>query len=88
MHLWPSMRLRDSFKINYLKKMEWNLHKMNIEKQQQQNLLENDKSDDLGNSGRLGIGLICREVLMVLSCCYCCFCCGGNPFSPFHHFCV
>ncbi|GFP87539.1 hypothetical protein PHJA_000897600 [Phtheirospermum japonicum] len=60
MHLWLSMRLRDSFKISYLKKMEWNLHKMNIEKQQQQNrplngnqqnLLENDKSDDLGNSG-------------------------------------
>ncbi|KAK6156384.1 hypothetical protein DH2020_010632 [Rehmannia glutinosa] len=32
MHLWPSMRLRDSFKDNYLKKLEWNLQRMNIEK--------------------------------------------------------
>ncbi|KAI3459006.1 hypothetical protein Pfo_015669, partial [Paulownia fortunei] len=84
MHLWPSMRLRDSFKNNYLKKLEWNLHRMNIEKQQQQRnqssnnqqkLLETDKSDS-ENSGCVGIGVICREVLMILSCCYCCFGCG------------
>nr|XP_027066564.1 uncharacterized protein LOC113692368 [Coffea arabica] len=36
MHLWPSMRLRDSFKIAYLKKLELNLHRMNLEKKQQQ----------------------------------------------------
>ncbi|KAL0322396.1 UNVERIFIED_CONTAM: hypothetical protein Scaly_2536000 [Sesamum calycinum] len=86
MHLWPSMRLRDSFKNNYLKKLEWNLHRMNIEKQQQQQgdqssgnqqkLLENDQTDSK-NSGCGGFGVICREVFMVLSCCYCCFCCGA-----------
>ncbi|PIN09705.1 hypothetical protein CDL12_17716 [Handroanthus impetiginosus] len=85
MHLWPSMRLRDSFKKNYLKKLEWNLHRMNIEKQQQkrnqsgdnqQKLLETDKSD-AESSGCGGIGVICRVVLMILSCCYCCFCCGA-----------
>ncbi|KAK6136214.1 hypothetical protein DH2020_030046 [Rehmannia glutinosa] len=85
MHLWPSMRLRDSFKDNYLKKLEWNLQRMNIEKKQQQRnqssdnqqkLLETDKCDS-ENSGRVGIGLICREVFMILSCCYCCFCCGA-----------
>ncbi|KAL0317472.1 UNVERIFIED_CONTAM: hypothetical protein Sangu_2161500 [Sesamum angustifolium] len=89
MHLWPSMRLRDSFKNNYLKKLEWNLHRMNIEKQQQQQrdqssdnqqkLLENDQTDSK-NSGCGGFGVICREVFMVLSCCYCCFCCGVSLY--------
>ncbi|KAG8380462.1 hypothetical protein BUALT_Bualt06G0017900 [Buddleja alternifolia] len=84
MHLWPSMRLRDSFKNNYLKKLDWNLSRMNIDEQQQkknqsnshnqQKLLDSDKNDS-ENSCR-GIGVICREVFMILSCCYCCFCCG------------
>uniref|UniRef100_A0A6N2M3I3 Uncharacterized protein n=1 Tax=Salix viminalis TaxID=40686 RepID=A0A6N2M3I3_SALVM len=34
MHLWPTMRIRDSFKSAYLKKLEWNLHRMNNEKKQ------------------------------------------------------
>ncbi|XVE99315.1 hypothetical protein REPUB_Repub03eG0187800 [Reevesia pubescens] len=33
MHLWPSVRIRDSFKIAYLRKLEWNLHRMKSEKQ-------------------------------------------------------
>ncbi|KAK2971651.1 hypothetical protein RJ640_010892 [Escallonia rubra] len=36
MHLWPSSRLRDSFKLGYLKNLEWNLHRMNSEKKQSQ----------------------------------------------------
>ncbi|KAL7109815.1 hypothetical protein ACP275_06G199200 [Erythranthe tilingii] len=83
MHLWPSMRLRDSFKNNYLKKLEWNLSRMNDENQQanrydgnQQKLLETDENGS-EKSAFGGIGLICREVLMILSCCYCCFCCGA-----------
>ncbi|KAJ8766031.1 hypothetical protein K2173_020547 [Erythroxylum novogranatense] len=37
MHLWPSMRIRDSFKISYLKKLEWNLQRMDSEKRSQRN---------------------------------------------------
>ncbi|CAA0814467.1 Expressed protein [Striga hermonthica] len=85
MHLWPSVRLRDSFKISYLKNLEWNLYRMNTEQQQQQQnqskgnkqqLLESDTTDS-EKSERLRIGQICGEVFMILSCCYCCFCCGA-----------
>ncbi|KAB5516856.1 hypothetical protein DKX38_027504 [Salix brachista] len=34
MHLWPTMRIRDSFKSACLKKLGWNLHIMNNEKKQ------------------------------------------------------
>ncbi|KAL5800266.1 hypothetical protein ACOSQ4_033150 [Xanthoceras sorbifolium] len=95
MHLWPSMRIRDSFKVSYLSKLEWNLQRMNTEKKKQQSqtnndhqqkLLSDDQRDDL--SGQVsevstsknpsGCAAICRETLMLLSCCYCCFCCGGK----------
>ena len=33
MHLWPSVRIRDSFEIGYLRKLERNLHRMKSEKQ-------------------------------------------------------
>ncbi|XP_018828649.2 uncharacterized protein LOC108997024 [Juglans regia] len=81
MHLWPSMRIRDSFKLGYLRKLEWNLNRMESEKQK---LLDNEEpvsdrqeaakpnSEILG-----GLLVVCRESLMVLSCCYCCFCCGA-----------
>ncbi|XP_047339957.1 uncharacterized protein LOC124943204 [Impatiens glandulifera] len=39
MHLWPSTRIRESFKLQYLKNLEWNLNRMNSQKnidQQQQ----------------------------------------------------
>ncbi|XP_012093252.1 uncharacterized protein LOC105650901 [Jatropha curcas] len=99
MHLWPSMRIRDSFKIGYLKKLEWNLQRMNSEKKRsqqsssnQEKLLDDDTvekvngvvdgrvSEDTSlskNSCLVKSALVCREVLMVLTCCYCCFCCGA-----------
>ncbi|KAJ4846677.1 hypothetical protein Tsubulata_019722 [Turnera subulata] len=94
MHLWPSMKLRDSFKVAYLKQLDWNLHRMNTQKQQQRKNNSNDNQESLldGQNGEDGVGdeipssktssfgkaaLVCREILMVLSCCYCCFCCGG-----------
>ncbi|GMJ11960.1 hypothetical protein like AT5G49015 [Hibiscus trionum] len=86
MHLWPSVRLRDSFKIAYLRKLEWNLHRMKSEKQSssspttQQNLLnDQEPADSNSASPKLCASfiVICREVFMVLSCCYCCFCCGA-----------
>ncbi|KAH7840994.1 hypothetical protein Vadar_024278 [Vaccinium darrowii] len=102
MHLWPSMRLRDSFKHAYLEKLEWNIDRMNVKKKQQKNrsrsqsqssatnqdkLLDGDANND--NQGDEDVVLdstnhhastplrLCRELLMVLSCCYCCFCCGA-----------
>ncbi|KAG7998585.1 hypothetical protein I3843_01G265100 [Carya illinoinensis] len=98
MHLWPSMRIRDSFKLGYLRKVEWNLNRMESEEKQKpssnQQLLDNEEpvSDQKEaarpvsdrqeaakpNSGILGgLLVVCRESLMVLSCCYCCFCCGA-----------
>ncbi|CAM8898157.1 unnamed protein product [Rhodiola kirilowii] len=86
MHLWPTARIRDSFKLDYLKKLEWNIQRMNSDKKyqsrsdNQQSLLDNEADDS--SSGQDGNGskvvAVCREVLLVLSCCYCCFCCGGN----------
>ncbi|WMV25614.1 hypothetical protein MTR67_018999 [Solanum verrucosum] len=78
MHLWPSLRLRDSFKLGYLKNLEWNLHRMNSQKQRDndQKLLDEPTSSS-NNGGREKFELFCRELLMILSCCYCCFCCGA-----------
>lgn len=94
MHLWPSLRIRDSFKHAYLKKLEWNLHRMKSEKKSatstRQKLLDNKHGvvteEGVGTSvpsskARNGFLLILKEILMVLSCCYCCFCCGGLFFS-------
>lgn len=98
MHLWPSMRIRDSFKLGYLRKLEWNLNRMESEKQKSssnQKLLDNEEPvSDREEAARPvsdrqeaakpnseilgGLLVVCRESLMVLSCCFCCFCCGGN----------
>ncbi|XP_028083930.1 uncharacterized protein LOC114285123 [Camellia sinensis] len=32
MHIWPSMKIRESFKVAYLEKLELNLHRMNSQK--------------------------------------------------------
>ncbi|OVA10141.1 hypothetical protein BVC80_1591g50 [Macleaya cordata] len=87
MHLWPSLRIRDSFKTGYLKKLEWNLNRMNSQKkesQTNQKLLQ-DNQRDVDGKGETSSDtkiprffLFCRELLMLLSCCYCCFCCGDS----------
>ncbi|KAM7504433.1 hypothetical protein LguiB_003337 [Lonicera macranthoides] len=86
MHLWPSMRLRESFKHNYLKKLEWNLSKMNSEKDQSNNnqtkLLDDNDGSSSNSSKCENALLLCRELLMILSCCYCCFCCGVSKVIP------
>ncbi|EOY18639.1 PREDICTED: uncharacterized protein LOC18586393 [Theobroma cacao] len=89
MHLWPSVRIRDSFKAAYLRKLEWNLHRMKSEKRssssprtpsnQQKLLNEKEAADSASASSGCSASfiVICREISMVLSCCYCCFCCGA-----------
>ncbi|KAJ0101247.1 hypothetical protein Patl1_06100 [Pistacia atlantica] len=80
MHLWPTVRIRESFKISYLR--------MDSEKkrrsQDQPLLLDNNQTNaQVSETPRLknspsGFASICKEILMVASCCFCCFCCGGN----------
>ncbi|CAN1237948.1 hypothetical protein LINGRAPRIM_LOCUS2002 [Linum grandiflorum] len=84
MHLWPSIKLRDSFSIDYLRRLEWNLHRMKVDKKKKQRLLEDGADQDNGASGdqgeedeQEGVSFVCREIFLILSCCYCCFCCGG-----------
>ncbi|XP_022139281.1 uncharacterized protein LOC111010237 [Momordica charantia] len=92
MHLWPSTRIRDSFKHAYIKKLEWNLHRMKIQKQQQQqssskqNLLDKEQASDADGETAENTNLVsfggrvldfCSEALLLLSCCYCCYCCGA-----------
>jgi len=92
MHLWPSMRIRDSFKLGYLRNLEWNLNRMKSEKHEpstNQTLLGNKEpvangrdSSTPNSENRGGALAVFREIMMLLSCCYCCFCCGGNLISP------
>ncbi|RHN50881.1 hypothetical protein MtrunA17_Chr6g0462391 [Medicago truncatula] len=86
MHLWPTKNLRDSFKISYLKKLEWNTQRMKNNQQQRQSstteqkLLDEDNSNNNNNVDTSKTGTvtsICHDLLLLLSCCYCCFCCGA-----------
>lgn len=91
MHLWPTVRIRESFKISYLTKLEWNLNRMDSEKkrcsQEQPLLLDNNRINaQVSETPRLqnsssGFAFLGKEILMVASCFYCCFCCGGNFIS-------
>ncbi|KAM2647957.1 hypothetical protein TB1_001141 [Malus domestica] len=103
MHLWPSATIRDSFKLDYLRKLDWNLQRMKSEKESQksvkQNLLNgqdggaakqldsprgqvNGKAADLTNPKAHGrdrmVAGLCRETLMLLSCCFCCGACADE----------
>ncbi|CAI0411797.1 unnamed protein product [Linum tenue] len=82
MHLWPSIKLRDSFSIDYIRRLDWNLHRMKIDKKNKQRLLDDgEEGVEEGSSSKNGFAeraaFVCREIFLVLSCCYCCFCCGG-----------
>ncbi|KAM3368774.1 hypothetical protein ACQJBY_010877 [Aegilops geniculata] len=84
MHLWPSLRIRDSFKHAYLEKLEFNLaNKKRAQGQgqgrqgqdgdeQQAPLLEGRSSSMVATA----VELAC-DAAMLLSCCCCCFCCGA-----------
>lgn len=93
MHLWPSTRIRDSFKTGYLRNLEWNLNRMKSEKHEpssNQKLLGKEEPVANGRESatpsseiRGGALAVFREIVMVLSCCFCCFCCGGKLISPY-----
>ncbi|GLT68001.1 hypothetical protein SLA2020_402660 [Shorea laevis] len=81
MHLWPSTRIRDSFKIGYLRNLEWNLNRMKSEKHEpssNQKLLGKEEPVANGRESatpsseiRGGALAVFREIVMVLSCCFC-----------------
>ncbi|KAB5544148.1 hypothetical protein DKX38_012260 [Salix brachista] len=86
MHLWPTMSIRESFKISYLKKYEWNLHRMNSEKKRQSqeandsssqqrlmDVADENSTNQQQPANNSKVVMICREILMVITCCYCCF---------------
>uniref|UniRef100_A0A1J3CDN7 Uncharacterized protein n=1 Tax=Noccaea caerulescens TaxID=107243 RepID=A0A1J3CDN7_NOCCA len=76
MHLWPSLKLRNSFKGSSQKRFQ----RMNSGKQSQSNqqkLLRQDDKESGPEISSGGFAAICRDLSMVLSCCFCCFCCGA-----------
>ncbi|MCE5166395.1 hypothetical protein HAX54_018647 [Datura stramonium] len=86
MHLWPSMRLRDSFKLGYLKNLEWNLHRMDSQKQRGNDQKLLDEPGSSNNGGGAKYLVICRDFLTILSCCFCCGDSLAIPPSPLHHY--
>ncbi|KAK7315507.1 hypothetical protein VNO77_34057 [Canavalia gladiata] len=81
MHLWPTKNLRDSFKLSYLVKLEWNYRRMERDQQSsnEQNLLvkEIQANVDSPKLTKHQVSSFFQELLLLLSCCYCCFCCGA-----------
>lgn len=88
MHLWPSMRIRDSFKLAYLRRVETNISRMKSEKRaaQSEGLLENQAGNEQtegaksenDHSSRSEVSPIraCCEMVLLILCCSTCFCCG------------
>jgi len=54
MHLWPSMRIRDSFKLAYLRRVETNISRMKSEKRaaQTEGLLQNQAGSEQGEGAK------------------------------------
>jgi hypothetical protein len=91
MHLWPSLRIRDSFKHAYLEKLELNLagkkrasrqgQDEDQDKGQQQEPLIEVPPSSRGSMVASALELA-WDAAMLLTCCCCCFCCGGKS-CPF-----
>jgi hypothetical protein len=93
MHLWPSLRIRDSFKHGYLQNLELNLGHMKRSQsrrlgQGQQNGRQGAPSgdgkapllEDRSPSGSVLAGALelAWDAVLLLTCC--CFCCGSIPY--------
>ncbi|KAH0870038.1 hypothetical protein HID58_077060, partial [Brassica napus] len=72
MHLWPSLKLRNSFKSTSKKKYQRTNSSGQHSQSNQQKLLESGPEIPSGN----WFYVVCGDLAMVLSCCFCCFCCG------------
>ncbi|KAL5216032.1 hypothetical protein ABZP36_007433 [Zizania latifolia] len=89
MHLWPSLRIRDSFKHSYLEKLEFNLAHMKRAQRQgeqgqgQQQPAGDEKAPLLEGRWAPRSSLVAGalelvfDAAMLLTCCCCCFCCGA-----------
>ncbi|KAL9260243.1 Caffeoylshikimate esterase-like protein [Drosera capensis] len=93
MHLWPTMKIRESFKLAYLTNAERNLYRMNSQRQKQQadsastKLLDSAAVVDGGNPSRAaiaiskassGISEFLWDFFVVFSCCFCCGACEAE----------
>nr|ACN41155.1 unknown [Picea sitchensis] len=88
MHLWPSMRIRDSFKLAYLRRVETNISRMKSEKRaaQREGLLANQagneqtegakSENDHSSTSEVSPIRACCEMMLLVLCCSTCFCCG------------
>lgn len=88
MHLWPSMRIRDSFKLAYLRRVETNISRMKSEKRaaQSEGLLANQagneqtegakSENDHSSTSEVSPIRACCEMVLLILCCSTCFCCG------------
>ncbi|XP_010934345.1 uncharacterized protein [Elaeis guineensis] len=87
MHLWPTLKIRDSFKQAYLCKLEWNLDRIKRSKQRtssasdQPLLLADSKSQAQEEGpGRSASQLLTKllafaaDLFVILTCCCCCCC--------------
>uniref|UniRef100_I1PN40 Uncharacterized protein n=1 Tax=Oryza glaberrima TaxID=4538 RepID=I1PN40_ORYGL len=97
MHLWPSLRIRDSFKHAYLDKLEFNLARMKRARGEDQDQDQQQPPGD-GKAPLLeglraprssfvaGALELAMDAAMLLTCCCCCFCCGVflNALKYFH----
>ncbi|KAJ1271907.1 hypothetical protein BS78_06G161800 [Paspalum vaginatum] len=87
MHLWPSLRIRDSFKHGYLQKLELNLGNMRRAQRQRQGQQDDQPNgdgkapllEDRSSSGSVLAGALelAWDAVLLLTCCCCCFCCGA-----------
>ncbi|RCV34577.1 hypothetical protein SEVIR_7G180100v4 [Setaria viridis] len=92
MHLWPSLRIRDSFKHGYLQKLELNLgHMKRAQRGQGQKGEGQDDQDGQAGDGEApllqdrsppgsvlaGTLELAWDAVLLLTCCFCCFCCGA-----------
>ena len=71
MHLWPSLKVRDSFKIDRLRKFE--RYSSDKKKQDDQSQCSKQVS-----CRRFRPFPFCRDLLLIFTCC---FCFGSKPFS-------
>ncbi|KAF8704091.1 hypothetical protein HU200_031579 [Digitaria exilis] len=94
MHLWPSLRIRDSFKHGYLQKLELNLGLMKRAQRQGQGQQGEGQEDQGGQTGEEKAPLLedrsppgsvlasalelAWDAVLLFTCCCCCFCCGAH----------